>query len=50
MTREEEFIGGDSFDGSNPLAALRLQDPVNDDRRERMGQTMENLLQLFSIR
>jgi hypothetical protein len=50
MAGEEEFIGADPFDSSDPFAALRLQDPVNEDRRERIGQTVENLFQFFPIR
>jgi hypothetical protein len=50
MAGKEKFIGGDSFDGPNFLAALRLQDLVNEDRRERVGQAVENLFQFFPIR
>jgi hypothetical protein len=50
MAGKEKFIGGDSFVGPNSLAALRLQDPVNKDRRERVGKAVENLFQFFPIR
>jgi hypothetical protein len=49
MAGKEKFIGGDSFDSPDPFAALRLQNAINEQGRERMGQTVENLFQFFPI-
>ena len=49
MAGEEKFIDGYSFDSADFFAFLRFQDPVNQNRRERMRKNGENLFQFFPI-
>jgi len=49
VARKEEFVGGDSFDGPDSLARFRLQNPVNEERRERMGKAVKGIFELLSI-
>ena len=49
MARKKELIGGDSFYGPDSLARFRFQNPVDQERRVRMGKTMKGFFQLFPI-
>jgi hypothetical protein len=49
MARKKKFIGGNSFDGPDSLTRFRFQNPVDQERRERMGKTMKGFFQLLPI-
>jgi len=45
----ERIIGGNALDGSDSLARFGFQNPVDQERRERMGKTVKDLFQFFPI-
>jgi hypothetical protein len=49
VARKKEFVDGDSFGRPDLFARLRFQDAVDQEGRERMGETMKDLFQLFRI-